>query len=357
MFNKYCCATVGVTTLLVLQVWVSFPSVTSFHHHSSPNRQSRSTFLPDTRHFQSKANSDSGSQASEQLTTIESLAQQLAECRFKNIVVVIGAGMSVSAGIPDFRTPGTGLYSKLEEYELPYPEAIFELEYFRRNPSVFVTIAKSIWPGQEDGPKPTIAHSFVSLLEKRGLLKRVYTQNIDGLERLAGVSDERLIECHGHFSTASCTSPVCKRKRDIDPLQCQESYLKGEVMKCPECNSLVKPDIVFFGEELPPIFMEHIDEDMDGCDLLIVMGTSLLVAPVATIPQWVGSKVPRLLINRDLVGSFAEEALMAKGGRGFQTRDVFLQGDCDDGVQKLCELVGDEWFGQLKELHDGTLKL
>jgi len=260
--------------------------------------------------------------------------------------------MSVSAGIPDFRTPGTGLYSKLEEYQLPYPEAIFELEYFRTNPQPFVTIAKSIWPGQKDGPRPTLAHSFVALLEHRGLLKRVYTQNIDGLERLAGVSDERLIECHGHFSTASCTAPNCHRKRDIDPSKCRESYLQqGQAMAGPDCGSLVKPDIVFFGEETPSVFMDTIFDDMDECDLLIVLGTSLMVAPVATIPQWVGPKVPRLLINRDLVGAFADEALRAKGGRGFQTRDVFLQGDCDDGAQKLCELLGKDWIEQLNELH------
>ena len=305
------------------------------------------------------------SDASTSSMTIESLARQLAassstnnkeEPTFQNIVVVLGAGISVSAGIPDFRTPGTGLYSKLDEYKLPYPEAIFELEFFRHDPTPFVTIAQAIWPGQEDGPQPTLAHSFVALLEQRGLLKRVYTQNIDGLERLAGVSPDRLVECHGHFSTASCTSPTCHRKRDIDPRQCRDSYLKdGKAMRCPDCDSIVKPDIVFFGEELPPVFMDRITQDMEDCDLLIVMGTSLLVAPVATIPQWVDRKVPRILINRELVGSFAEEAMMVKRSNGsFQTRDVFMKGDCDDGAEKLCELVGDDWLAQLKELHDDT---
>ena len=286
--------------------------------------------------------------------TLETLAQDLANSKYKNIVVLIGAGMSVSAGIPDFRTPGTGLYSKLEDYNLPYPEAIFELEYFRQNPAPFVDVAKAIWPGQADGPNATLAHSFVALLEKRGLLKRVYTQNIDGLERLAGVSDERLIECHGHFSTCSCIKFMCKRKKDIDPKECQETYMKGEIMKCPDCGSFVKPDIVFFGEELPSIFVDYIDKDMDDCDLLIVMGTSLLVAPVASIPNWVGKKVPRLLINRDLVGSFATEARRAKHTSNFQTRDVFAQGDCDDGAREICRLAGEDWEKQLDEMHAET---
>lgn len=351
-----------VATLLVLMIYL--PSTTCFHpSHTNPREIRNLFFASDSRHnflFGSSGSGDDNigvniNQANiEEQTPIESLAQQLADSQFKNIVVLVGAGMSVSAGIPDFRTPGTGLYSLLAEFELPYPEAMFELDYFIDNPKPFVTVAKSIWPGQEDGPKPTMAHSFVALLEKRGLLKRVYTQNVDGLERLAGVSDDKLLECHGHFTTASCTSPACHRKRDIDPLECQETYLKGETMRCPDCDSLVKPDIVFFGEELPPIFMESIDDDMEDCDLLVVMGTSLLVAPVATIPHWVGPKVPRLLINRELVGAFAEEALIAKGGSGYSSRDIFLQGDCDDGVLKVCELVGNKWVEQVKELHDDT---
>ena len=276
--------------------------------------------------------------------SLELLVQQIASNKHTKIVVVLGAGVSVSAGIPDFRTPGTGLYSKLEEYNLPYPEAIFELGYFRMNPQPFVEIAKAIWPGQEDGPKPTLAHAFLALLEQRGLLRRVYTQNIDGLERLAGVSDDKLIECHGHFSTCSCINAGCPnyKPNKIDPRQCQEAYSTGTAMQCPNCNSLVKPDIVFFGEELPSIFVDTIYQDMDDCDLLIVMGTSLLVAPVASIPNWVGRTVPRLLINRDIVGAFLKRS---------DKRNVIAQGDCDEGVRKICKLAGKDWIEQLEEIH------
>lgn len=302
-------------------------------------------------------NEDTNSSSPQLPLTLESLADDLATNKYQNIIVLIGAGMSVSAGIPDFRTPGTGLYSRLEEYHLPYPEAIFELQYFRDNPAPFVDVAKAIWPGQPDGPKPTLAHAFVALLEQRGLLKRVYTQNIDGLEKLAGVSQDKLIECHGHFSTASCIKFMCPRKRDAQLAHdCQESYRQGQAMQCPDCQSLVKPDIVFFGEELPAIFMDNVDRDMDDCDLLLVMGTSLLVAPVASIPSWVGPNVPRVLINRDLVGSFATEVRKAKRIEGYPIRDVFLQGDCDDGARKLCELVGEDWVQQLDDLHAAASK-
>jgi NAD-dependent SIR2 family protein deacetylase len=108
----------------------------------------------------------------------------------------------------------------------------------------------------------------------------------------------------------------------------------------------VKPDIVFFGETLPDIFMDNVNDDMGDCDLLIVMGTSLLVDPVASIPKWVGPKVPRLLINRELVGAF-----LGGGGIDSKKRDVFLQGDCDDGVRYFCKLLGDDWATNLDNIH------
>ncbi|CAB9510875.1 protein deacetylase sirtuin-2 [Seminavis robusta] len=298
-----------------------------------------SAFLADGSSF-SKAHA-TGLHAS-----LESLAQGLAQHKYENVVVVLGAGVSVNAGIPDFRSPGTGLYSKLEDLQLPYPEAIFELVYFRKNPQPFVNVAQAMWPGQDEGPKPTLAHSFLAVLEQQNVLKRVYTQNIDGLEQMAGVSQERLVECHGHFSSCSCIQ--CQQSADLQI--CQDTYQKeGQVMTCPQCGSYVKPDIVFFGEELPSIFLDYVYQDMDDCDLLLVMGTSLLVAPVASIPDWVRPTVPRLLINRELVGSFAQAALL--GSNSATTRDVFCKGDCDDGVRAICDLAGEEWANQLKTLH------
>ena len=125
----------------------------------------------------------------------------------KNILVVTGAGISVSAGIPDFRTPGTGtsdishkdilrnepssdspwksvgLYDNLQKYNLPYPEAVFDLDFFGRNPKPFVTLAKELWPTGLTF-QPTLTHSFLTLLARKNLLLRVYSQNIDGLEHL-----------------------------------------------------------------------------------------------------------------------------------------------------------------------------
>ena len=119
------------------------------------------------------------------------------------------------------------------------------------------------------------------------------TQNIDGLEAIAGVDPERLVECHGHFRSASCTS--CGAVHDAD--DCKRSMVeRGEVPKCIECGNLVKPTIVFFGEVMPNRFGQLIHSDVASCDFVIVLGTSLQVAPVASVPNWVKSDVPRLLI-------------------------------------------------------------
>jgi NAD-dependent SIR2 family protein deacetylase len=115
---------------------------------------------------------------------VEALCDALKQGVFKRVVVMAGAGISVSAGIPDFRTPGTGLYSQLEHFNLEHPEDIFTLSFFRENPLPFSMLAKGLFPGQF---APTLTHHFIKWLADRGWLQRCFTQNIDGLEAIAGV--------------------------------------------------------------------------------------------------------------------------------------------------------------------------
>lgn len=132
------------------------------------------------------------------------------EGRKARVLVAAGAGLSVAAGIPDFRTPGTGLYDNLEKYGLPTPESVFTLEYFKEHPQAFCDLAKDLLPGSYP---PTIGHCFLRLLEEKGMLLRLFTQNIDGLERLSGISPELLVEAHGSFADAHCVE--CHQQHSI----------------------------------------------------------------------------------------------------------------------------------------------
>lgn len=284
--------------------------------------------LQQSREFCSSSSSSAGR------LTLDKIVESLKDEKYKNVLVVAGAGVSCSAGIPDFRTPGSGLYDNLHKYDLPYPEAIFDVDFYRQNPMPFVTLSKEIWPGVKY--RPTLTHCFFSLLDKKGMLQRVYTQNIDGLEAVAGVNPDRMVECHGHFRNASCIN--CGTPHDAE--DCKSSMLeKGEAPSCNSCGGLVKPTIVFFGEVMPNRFSDLVHFDVATSDLVVVLGTSLLVAPVANIPDWVKSDTHRLLINREMVGSF----------HGDKPTDVFLEGDCDESVRKLCQLVG--WEEELDQLY------
>lgn len=293
-----------------------------------------------------ESHDDSGSENDDEerddSSTLKEIANLIKEGKLCKILVLSGAGVSCAAGIPDFRSPLTGLYDNLQKYNLPYPEAIFDLDFYRDDPMPFVTLASELWPGLKHSP--TLTHSFVALLDQKGLLLRNYTQNIDGLEALAGVSPDRLVECHGHFRTASCID--CHKLH----LKCKETIV-NEVrpMYCskPNCKGLVKPDIVFFGEGLPKRFEDLLYEDIKHADLLIVMGTSLTVRPVSLIPEFVKEDCRRLLINREMVGDFTPSA----DNKGF-IRDFFEPGDCDESTTQLCRFLG--WENELYELNATT---
>ncbi|XP_030621991.1 NAD-dependent protein deacetylase sirtuin-3, mitochondrial [Chanos chanos] len=243
-----------------------------------------------------------------------------------------GAGISTPSGIPDFRSPGSGLYDNLQQYNLPYAEAIFEINYFHHNPKPFFALAKELYPGNY---QPNLSHYFIRLLHDKGQLLRMYTQNIDGLERMAGIPPKMLVEAHGTFATATCT--MCRKEYNGEELR--PDIMEGTVPKCPTCKGVIKPDIVFFGEELPPHFFRYLT-DFPVADLLIIMGTSLEVEPFASLAGAVRGSVSRLLINRDLVGPFAW---------GLQRHnDIAELGDVVSGVKKLADALG--WMQELEDL-------
>ncbi|PYH47746.1 SIR2 family NAD-dependent protein deacylase [Aspergillus saccharolyticus JOP 1030-1] len=265
--------------------------------------------------------------------TIEAVAKYVLEKDVRRIVVMVGAGISTSAGIPDFRSPDTGIYSNLAYLDLPDPEAVFDISFFRENPKPFYTLAREIAPGRY---RPTIAHSFIKLLYDKGRLLKHFSQNIDCLERLAGVPGEMIVEAHGSFATQRCID--CKADYPGD--QMKAAIAAGEVPHCQQCNGLVKPDIVFFGEALPSDFFDSRDLP-EQADLCIVMGTSLTVQPFASLPQFCRDGVPRVLINMERVG-----------GLGSRPDDVLVLGDCDTGVRRLARALG--WEEELEALWEAT---
>eukprot|EP00112_Aurelia_sp_Birch-Aquarium-sp1_P008051 Seg1882.3 transcript_id=Seg1882.3/GoldUCD/mRNA.D3Y31 product="NAD-dependent protein deacetylase sirtuin-2" protein_id=Seg1882.3/GoldUCD/D3Y31 len=277
--------------------------------------------------------------------TLAGIAKYMKSDKCKNIVVMTGAGISTSAGIPDFRSPGTGLYHNLEKYNLPTPQSIFELNYFKENPEPFFMLARELFPGNY---KPTPSHYFLRLLAEKKMMIRNYTQNIDGLEIVAGVSPELVVAAHGTFHSCHCLG--CREEYSQE--WAKERIFKGEVPKCEECGEVVKPDIVFFGEALPSRFFTSTSLDFPKCGLLIVMGTSLVVQPFASLIDRVHKSTPRLLINKEKCGQGG-----FFGGFDFDSdrkyRDVAHLTTCDEGCLELADLLGwkDELETLIKEEH------
>jgi NAD-dependent SIR2 family protein deacetylase len=258
----------------------------------------------------------------------------------QNVVVLSGAGVSVSCGIPDFRSTGGVYETVLKRYGLTDPQAIFDLAEFRMDPRLFYSFAKDIMPSESITPSAT--HEFIAELDRRGKLLRNYSQNIDGLEHRAGITPGRVVLCHGSFLTATCMLPSCRKqvcgssittdvKSGVVPMcvSCATAPHKNddddEADEPDEWASVLKPDIVFFGESLPKSVSESLEHDAPLADLVLVLGTSLQVAPVARIPQLFSDSVPRLLVNRELVG---------------YNFDVELLGNCDAVVAALRVALG-----------------
>lgn len=196
-------------------------------------------------------------------------------------------------------------------------------------------LAKELYPGRFH---PTISHAFIALLASKGLLLHLFTQNIDCLERAAGVPPHLIVEAHGSFATQRCID--CGTPFP-DALM-KEHVVKGEVPRCAKrnddggsCGSLVKPDIVFFGEQLPEVFRAR--QHYPGlADLVLILGTSLQVYPFAGLPETVQEKTPRALFNLERVGSL-----------GTLPDDVLCLGSCDAGVRALADELG--WREELEK--------
>jgi NAD-dependent deacetylase len=188
-----------------------------------------------------------------------------------SVVALTGAGISVPSGIPDFRTPGKGLWEKVDPMEVAHIDA------FHRDTRRFWHFYRPRF-GMLADKQPNAAHEALAELEHRGLLEAVITQNIDRLHRKAGT--ERLIEVHGSIATSSCTS--CNASYPLDRVG--ELFDVDGVATCAVCAGKVKPDVVLFGELLPAAAIASAEELCARADLLLCVGSSLEVHPVAGLP-------------------------------------------------------------------------
>eukprot|EP00929_Paragymnodinium_shiwhaense_P108229 TRINITY_DN74554_c0_g1_i1.p1 TRINITY_DN74554_c0_g1~~TRINITY_DN74554_c0_g1_i1.p1 ORF type:complete len:702 (+),score=121.88 TRINITY_DN74554_c0_g1_i1:106-2211(+) len=253
--------------------------------------------------------------------SVAGIARLIADGKCRNIVALVGAGASTAAGVPDFRSP-SGLWSQAATREL------FSMEGFLREPEAFWRRSLELFMGR----KPTKTHRFLAQLHEKGLLRRIYTQNIDGLEEAAGVPAESIVDCHG-----SILRSVCSADRSHQVPSVREvggGSAAGSAPRC-HCGALIRPDVVFFGEPLPQEFSRFSGKDLAECDLLIVIGTALSVYPVAGLVSRVSALTPRLLINREAVGLWrgADE-------RPENYRDAMWKGECDAGAERLASLLG-----------------
>ncbi|KAI5952012.1 hypothetical protein KGF54_005087 [Candida jiufengensis] len=267
-----------------------------------------------------------------------SLSNFIHDLRSKsNILVITGAGISTSLGIPDFRS-NEGLYCKLKNLNLSDPQMVFDLMTFKIDPSIFYSIAHLILPPDE---KLSLLHCFIKLLQDKEKLNRLYTQNVDNLEQSAGINNRKLVQCHGSFAKASCIS--CKNT--IDGKRIYGNIREGQIPRCFACwnkieeapfnHGIYKPNITFFGENLPEKFNDCLKIDVQKCDLVLVIGTSLKVEPVSSIIDKIPKTVKKILINKDSITD--------------KKFDLSLIGYCDEITAYLLQKLGQDWFIKHKD--------
>lgn len=199
----------------------------------------------------------------------EKAAQMIKESR--SSVVLTGAGISTESGIPDFRSPGSGLWEKVNPMEALSTEVLYN------DPKKFYSFGFNIITSMKDAV-PNKSHYMIAKLEELGLIDLLVTQNIDGLHYKAG--NRNVYEVHGTTRTCSCIK--CREKYDIALIE--KRVREGEIPPKCRCRGIIRPDVVLFGDMLPDCFYESIIK-VEAAELLIVVGSSLSVAPVSHLAE------------------------------------------------------------------------
>ena len=307
------------------------------------------------------------------VSDLASVARYILSDSCRSIAILTGAGVSVAAGIPDFRSPG-GMYDTLKpELITATPQqraamsrdsiAVVMREMFYANAFPYLEVRRPFILGtQQHQWKATLSHRFFELLHRRtGKLTRLYTQNIDGLDYQCDIPTERLVAVHGSIGKVACegcgapedTASFCSRvQTNIKDLYSIDDTAPAESTPIP-CNKcgrpLVKPTTVLFGSNLPAAFFECSERDMPNVDLLIVAGTSLVVSPANSLVYRANEQAVRLVVNNEPVGEELGIRYDRDGRDSRDRRDVFAQGECDDVFLELMGHLG--WKDDLAGLY------
>ena len=203
-----------------------------------------------------------------------------------NMCIITGAGISTASGIPDFRGKN-GIYTESSEN-------VFDLESFKKNPENFYRFAKKFLNTLKNS-RPNSAHLLIKELEDLGKVNYIITQNIDSLHEKAG--SKRLIEVHGNFKTFTCIN--CGNS--IPFQEVFQTIAKGEIPHCPKCGGVLKPNLIFFGEKIDINIINKIKNIASQSEYCVVFGSSLIVHPIASIPECTLNNNGRLiLVNKGI---------------------------------------------------------
>ena len=265
---------------------------------------------------------------------------------FEKIVFLTGAGVSTAAGIPDFRSDN-GIFQQLlnkYKYRISSPEDIFDILTFREKPQFFYEFCKDFKP---DNYTPTLFHYFMGYINSKKKLEYVFTQNIDGLDLKCGIDENKIIFAHGNFESAQCSK--CGKKFDKKILR--EYIDNDKILYCDECKNPVKPNVVFYGEQLPHNFFENWNK-IEEADLVILCGSSLLVSPFNQLPHKASKTAVRLIINKEPFKKHLRIIPFEFDDEG--SNDIFFKGECDNAVKKIINDVG--WEKEFYEFIEKTKK-
>ena len=233
-----------------------------------------------------------------------------------SVVALTGAGSSTPSGIPDFRSKGSGLWTRYSQME------VASLSAFRQNPERFFEwfrpFAQNILTA-----KPNATHFALVKLEQTHLLDTIITQNIDNLHQRAG--SEKVLQVHGTLSTLTCIGCY----QNVPGKKFQASYIStGKIPFCQNCGNILKPDVVLFEEQLPAKIWLKARRVTQTCDLMVVLGTSLVVSPVAQLPEQAKKNGAKIIIINKTATYMDKYA------------DVVIHGDTAEVLPKILEKLG-----------------